>query len=335
MLIVMKRDHTPAQVEAVTKAVEALGFKAHVIPGERSVAIGITGNERSLEPSLFNDLPGVQEAIPVTKPYKLASQDFHAGKSSIKVGNAVFGPGSFVMIAGPCAVESEEQTLRIAQAVKKAGAQMLRGGAYKPRTSPYSFQGMGLEGLKILAKARAATGLPVVTEAVDTQSLALVAEYADMIQIGARNMQNFSLLQEAGRSKKPVMLKRGLSATLEEWLQAAEYILHCGNEQVIFCERGVRSFDNHTRNMLDLSAVASLQLQSHLPVIVDPSHGTGRRPMVAPMARGAVAVGACGVMIDVHDRPKEAKCDGPQAISPEELAALIPELEQIRKAVPR
>lgn len=333
MLILMKSGHTAAQIHAVVEQVKSLGFKPHVLPGEHSVAIGITGNDRPLDAQLFTALEGVQEAIPVTKPYKLASQEFHTGKTSIRVGDAVFGSGSFVVIGGPCAVETEAQTLRLAKAVKAAGAQVLRGGAFKPRTSPYSFQGLGLDGLKILRTAREETGLPVVTEAVDLQSMAMVAEYADIVQIGARNMQNFSLLAEAGKLKKPVMLKRGMSATIEEWLQAAEYILHYGNEQVILCERGVRSFDTATRNVLDLSAVVALQLQSHLPVIVDPSHGTGRKAMVAPMARAAVASGASGVMVDVHDRPKEALCDGPQAISPEEFAALVTQLRQIEKAL--
>ena len=244
-----------------------------------------------------------------------------------------FGPRNLVIIAGPCAVESEEQTLRIARRVKEAGADVLRGGAFKPRTSPYSFQGLGLEGLRILRRASEETGLPTITEAVDLASLALVAEYADIVQIGARNMQNFSLLQQAGKLKKPVMLKRGPSATIDEWLQAAEYLLHEGNDQVILCERGIRSFDSQTRNMLDLSAVASVQLLSHLPVVVDPSHGTGKKQLVAPMAQAAVAAGANAVMIDVHDRPREALCDGAQAISPEEFAALVPVLRQIRAAV--
>ncbi len=332
MLIVMKSEHTPEQRAAVLEQVKRLGYNPHVIPGEHSVAIGITGNDRPLDPQAFIGFEGVLEAIPVTKPYKLASRDFHRGETSVKVGNAVFGPGSMVIIAGPCAVESEEQTLRLARAVKAAGAQVLRGGAFKPRTSPYSFQGMGLDGLKILKTASQETGLPIVTEAVDPASLELVADYADIIQIGARNMQNFSLLAEAGKARKPVMLKRGLSATIDEWLQAAEYILHHGNTQVILCERGIRSFDTATRNMLDLSAVIALKLQSHLPVIVDPSHGTGRKQMVTPMARAAAAVGANGVMVDVHDRPKEALCDGPQAISPEELAALVPMLRKITAA---
>lgn len=251
--------------------------------------------------------------------------------TEVRVGSAVFGPGHVVVIAGPCAVESEEQTLRLAQAAQAAGAHVLRGGAFKPRTSPYSFQGLGLEGLKILKKARELTGLPVVTEAVDTASLEMVAEYADIVQIGARNMQNFALLQEAGRVRRPVLLKRGMSATIEEWLQAAEYLLHHGNEQVILCERGIRSFDNSTRYLLDLSAVTAVQLRSHLPIIVDPSHATGRRHMVVPMARAAVAAGANGVMVDIHDQPQHALCDGPQAISPEALATLVPELKVIAR----
>jgi 3-deoxy-7-phosphoheptulonate synthase len=333
MLIVMKPSHRAEQIAAVVEQIQRLGYRAHVIPGDHSVAVGVTGNTGPLDPQLFTGLDGVQEAIPVTKSYKLAGLQFHPMKSSIKVGGAVFGPGSCALIAGPCAVESEEQTLRIAHAVKAAGAEVLRGGAFKPRTSPYSFQGMGLEGLRILAKAREQTGLPVVTEAVDVGSLALVAEYADIIQIGARNMQNFTLLQEAGKLRKPVMLKRGMSATIDEWLQAAEYILHEGNDQVILCERGLRSFDPQTRNQLDLGAVAVLAQLSHLPVVVDTSHGTGRRPMVAPMARAAVAAGAAGIMVDVHDRPKEALCDGPQAISPGDFAELVPKLRAIARLV--
>lgn len=329
----MKPNHDEEQVKAVINRIRELGFTPHSIPGEHSLAIGITGNPRALDPALFTDLPGVKDAIPVTKPYKLASQDFKYGKSEVKVGNVVFGPNNFVIIAGPCAVESEEQTLRIAEKVKKAGANILRGGAYKPRTSPYSFQGLGLEGLKILKKAREKTGLPIVTEATDSECIELVGEYSDIIQIGARNMQNFSLLRQAGALKKPVMLKRGPSATIEEWLLAAEYILAEGNDQVILCERGIRSFDSSTRNLLDISAVITLQLGSHLPVIVDPSHGSGKRQMVAPLARAAAAVGANGIMVDVHDRPQEALCDGPQAILPEEFAKLVETLKKIRGAL--
>jgi 3-deoxy-7-phosphoheptulonate synthase len=329
MLIVMKREHTAEELAGVEQRVKALGFSPHTIPGESSVVVGVTGNRRRLDPQEFLQLPGVAQAIPVTKAYKLASRDFHKRDVEIKVGGAVFGPGRFVLLAGPCAVESEEQTVRLARKVKAAGAHILRGGAFKPRSSPYSFQGLGLPGLQILATARQETGLPVVTEALDPRSLEQVYEYADIIQIGARNMQNFSLLQECGRLDKPVMLKRGMSATLEEWLQAAEYVLEQGNRQVILCERGVRSFDSAARNMLDLTAVSILRELSPLPVIVDPSHGTGRRQQVGPMALGALAVGASGVMVDVHDRPEEALCDGPQALLPEDYQRLVAKLRQL------
>lgn len=333
MLVVMKKEHTEFQVLGVTNAIRKMGFVPHIIPGEHSLAIGITGNPGALSASIFTELDGVQEAIAVTKPYKLASQEFKQGKTEIRVGDAVFGPHTFVIIAGPCAVESEDQTIRIAQQVKRAGAQVLRGGAYKPRTSPYSFQGLGLEGLKILKTAREVTGLPVITEAIDSECMEFVAEYADIIQIGARNMQNFSLLKQAGQLRKPVMLKRGPSSTIEEWLLAAEYILAEGNSQVILCERGIRSFDTATRNLLDLSAVITLQLGSHLPVVVDPSHGSGRRQMVGSLANAAAAIGANGVMIDVHDRPQEALCDGPQAILPEEFEKMVKTMRQIRQAL--
>jgi len=332
VLILLVNTPTEAQIETVMARVREIGCKPHLIPGEHSIAIGITGNSQALDPGIFTSLDGVSEAIPVTKPFKLASHDFKHAKTEIHVGSVTFGPKHFVVIAGPCAVESEEQTVRIAKAVKAAGANVLRGGAFKPRTSPYAFQGLGLEGLKILKTAREQTGLPVVTEAVDIQSLELVNEYADIIQLGARNMQNFSLLQAAGRLRKPVMLKRGLSATVDEWLMAAEYILNEGNEQVILCERGIRSFDNFTRNTVDIGAVIGLQLQSHLPIIVDPSHGTGRRQMVIPMGKAALAVGANGVMVDVHDRPKEALCDGPQAILPSEFSEMVATLRKMAPA---
>ena len=333
MLIVMKSGHSAENLKTVTDKISGMGFRATVIPGDHSVAVGVTGNKNALDPELFNSLPGVQEAIRVTKSYKLASREFKTGSTQIKVGGATFGAGHFTVIAGPCAVESEEQTLRIARAVKAGGAHVLRGGAYKPRTSPYSFQGMGVEGLKILEKARKETGLPFVTEATDLQSLEFVGEYADIVQIGARNMQNFALLQEAGKLRKPIMLKRGLSATIEEWLLAAEYIMDQGNEQVILCERGVRSFDPQTRNMLDVAAVPVLQALSHLPVVVDPSHGTGKRDMILPLSRASLAVGAQGVMMDVHDRPNEALCDGPQAIHPDEFKKLVTILKALAKTL--
>jgi 3-deoxy-7-phosphoheptulonate synthase len=323
MLILMHTKPTKEQIDGVVAKVRALGFQAHLIPGEHDVAIGVTGNQKALDPEMFTELPGVKEAIRVTKPYKLPSREFKSGDTSIKVGGVTFGPAHFVVIAGPCAVESEEQTLRIARAVKAAGATVLRGGAYKPRTSPYAFRGLGVDGLKILKKAREETGLPVITEALDPESLEQVYEYGDIIQIGTRNMQNFSLLDLVGKLDKPVMLKRGMSATLEEWLQAAEYIMNGGNTQVILCERGIRSFDTHTRNMVDLGGVLAVKGLSHLPVCVDPSHGTGKRQMVSPMARAALAVGADCVMVDVHDRPAEALCDGPQAIHPDEFRHLM------------
>jgi 3-deoxy-7-phosphoheptulonate synthase len=333
MLIIMNAGFSQENLNAVVEKVKELGFTPNLIPGEHSLAVGVTGNRGPLQPELFNTIEGVKEAIPVTKPYKLAAREFKAGNTEVRVGGVTFGVGKLVVIAGPCAVESEAQTLRIAHEVKKAGAHVLRGGAFKPRTSPYSFQGMGREGLKILKKARLETGLPIISEAVDTECLKEVAEYADIVQIGARNMQNFTLLQAAGKLRKPVMLKRGPSATLDEWLQAAEYILSQGNENVILCERGIRSFDSYARNMVDIGAVVSIRELSHLPIVVDPSHGSGRRAMVAPLARAAVAVGANAVMIDVHDRPKEALCDGPQAMLPHEFQSLFTSLKEIAKTM--
>lgn len=325
MLVLMDSDHTREQLEAVVAKIAALGFKAHVIPGAGSVAVGVTGNRGALDPRPFEVLAGVKQAIPVTKPYKLAGRDFKHGDTAIAVPGLPFpiGPGGFVVMAGPCAVESEEQTLRIARKVKAAGAHCLRGGAFKPRTSPYAFQGLGEEGLKILARARAETGLPVITEALDPESLELVCRHADIVQIGARNMQNFSFLRAVGRCGKPVMLKRGLSATIDEWLMSAEYVLSEGCAALMLCERGIRTFNDHTRNTLDLNAVPVVRKLSHLPVLVDPSHGTGLRDKVVPLARAAAAVGAQGVIIEVHDRPDEALCDGPQALPPEDFAELV------------
>ncbi len=334
MLVLMKKDHTPENVEGVRKKIESMGFAAHVMPGDHSVAIGITGNRGAIDPGEFLLLPGVAEALRVTREYKMASRDFKRKDTEIVVGGKVtIGPGRFVVIAGPCAVESEEQTLRIARLVKSHGAHILRGGAFKPRSSPYAFQGLGLEGLKILKKASLETGLPTVTEALDHRGLEMVNEWADMIQIGARNMQNFSLLQECGKLKKPIMLKRGMSATIDEWLMAAEYILEQGNPNVVLCERGIRSYDPQTRNLLDLTAVPVIKDLSHLPIIVDPSHGTGKRDKVAPMARGAIAVGANAVMVDVHDRPAEALCDGPQALLPQDFEKLVQSLRSLAQAL--
>ncbi|MCX5787178.1 MAG: 3-deoxy-7-phosphoheptulonate synthase [Elusimicrobia bacterium] len=333
MLILMEAGHEEKQLEAVIEKVRSLGFKAHVIPGAQNVAVGVTGNNAAIDPRLFEGMPGVADAIPVTKPYKLAGRDFKRGETEIRVGGVVLGGYDFVVIAGPCAVESEEQTLRIARAVKKAGAHLLRGGAYKPRTSPYAFQGLGEEGLKILAAARAEVGLPIVTEVLDQRSLDAVAATADVLQVGARNMQNFALLKDLGKIHKPVMLKRGLSATLEEWLQSAEYILAEGNPDVFLCERGVRTFADHARNTLDLNVVPAIQELSHLPIFVDPSHATGLRRRVTPMARAAAAAGAHGVMVEVHDQPQHALCDGPQALSPDEFGHLMDDLDKLCRAI--
>ena len=333
MLVLMKKDHRPEDLEQVLACITKLGFQSHVLPGEHSLAVGVTGNQSSQAREQLSQLDGVKEVIRVSSPFKLAGRSFNPNDSVIKVGSVSFGPGHFVLMAGPCAVESEEQTLRLAHKVKNAGAQILRGGAYKPRTSPYSFHGMGIEGLKILAQARQETGLPVVTEALDMESLDAVYEYADMIQIGTRNMQNFTLLKAAGQLDKPVLLKRGLSATIDEWLMAAEYILSEGNEQVVLCERGLRHYDPYTRNLLDLGAVLVLKELSHLPVVIDPSHSLGRREMVLPAARAALAIGAHGLLVDVHDRPAEALCDGPQAISPESFQQMQQQLSALGKVL--
>jgi 3-deoxy-7-phosphoheptulonate synthase len=335
VLVVMRQDAGEEEIRGVVAAVEARGYKAHPIPGTHRTAIGITGNKGALEAPVFESLPGVLEVIPVTHAYKLVSREVKGESSVIRIGGASVGGGALAVVAGPCAVESAEQTLTIARAVKAAGAQLLRGGAFKPRTSPYSFQGLGEEGLKILAEARAETGLPVVTEAVDERALDLVEEYADAIQIGARNMQNFSLLKRAGKARKPVVLKRGMSATLEEFLMSAEYILSEGNYAVVLCERGVRTFSDFSRNTLDLAVVPAVKALSHLPILVDPSHGTGRRDKVAPLSRAAVAVGADGLMVEVHHDPSRALSDGPQSITPDMFEALMGELRQIAPVIGR
>ncbi|PIQ25835.1 3-deoxy-7-phosphoheptulonate synthase [bacterium (Candidatus Blackallbacteria) CG17_big_fil_post_rev_8_21_14_2_50_48_46] len=329
MLVMMRKNHSPEELNGLLKKIEKLGYTAHVLPGEHSLAVGITGNHSSVDREILNQMPGVREVIPVSSPYKLAGRSFHPEDSIFEIGPARFGSSECVIMAGPCAVESEEQTVRLAHAVKAGGAQILRGGAYKPRTSPYAFQGLGIDGLKILATARAETGLPVISEALDLPSLEAVYEYADIIQIGTRNMQNFSLLKAASQLDKPVLLKRGLSATIDEWLMAAEYLLAGGNERVILCERGLRHYDPHTRNLLDLGAVLAVRKLSHLPIVVDPSHSLGHKSMVVPASRAAVAIGAHGLLVDVHDRPQEALCDGPQAISPEMFSAMVKTLRQI------
>ena len=331
----MGADATPEDVERVCKKIEQLGFKAHPMPGASRTAIGLTGNSGPVEPGFFENMPGVVELIEVTHPYKLVSREIKPDSTQVQVGDVVIGGEEIVVMAGPCAVESEEQTLRIAEKVRALGAHIYRGGAFKPRTSPYSFQGLGLDGLKILAKARQRTGLPIVTEAIDIESLELVEEYADVIQIGARNMQNFSLLRAAGRARKPVLLKRGMSATLDDFMLAAEYVMSEGNYQVILCERGIRTFTDHTRNTLDLSIIPAVKRISHLPILVDPSHGTGKRHKVVPMSRAAIAVGADGLIIEVHDQPEKALSDGPQALLPEMFGALMQEIQMLAPVVKR
>jgi 3-deoxy-7-phosphoheptulonate synthase len=335
VLVVMRQDATEEQIRGVVRAIEARGFRAHPIPGVQRTAIGVTGNRGAVEAPALESLPGVLEVIPVTHAYKLVSREVKPEDSVVRIGNVAVGGVDLVVVAGPCAVESLEQTLRVAREVKKGGAHLLRGGAYKPRTSPYAFQGLGEKGLEILAAAREETGLPVVTEALDHESLDLVEQYADAIQIGARNMQNFSLLKRAGRARKPVILKRGMSATLEEFLMSAEYILAEGNYQVVLCERGVRTFSDFSRNTLDLAVVPAVKKLSHLPILVDPSHGTGRRDKVAPLSRAAAAVGADGVMIEVHHDPDVALSDGPQSITPEMFAELVGDLRQIAPVIGR
>ena len=322
MLVVMNVQAGPADIARVCERIELLGFKPHIIPGEQRTAIGITGNSGPIDPAEFEGLPGVAEAIRVSKPYKLVSRETKPENTVVFVNGVPVGGEEVVFCAGPCSVEGREQILEAARAVKASGAHLLRGGAYKPRTSPYSFQGLGEEGLKYLAAARAETGLGVVTEAIDTETFDLVERYADCIQIGARNMQNFSLLRRAGRSRKPVLLKRGMSSTLEEFLMAAEYILAEGNYNVILCERGVRTFADHTRNTLDLSVVPAVQSLSHLPIIVDPSHGTGKRDKVLPMSLAAIAAGASGLIVEVHPSPERALSDGYQSLDPAQFSQL-------------
>ncbi|MBF0228523.1 MAG: 3-deoxy-7-phosphoheptulonate synthase [Desulfamplus sp.] len=329
MLIVMKKGATEESIQNVVKAAEKRGYTARPIPGGDRVSIGILYNKGSVDAGRFMGLEGVKEVIPVTKPYKLVSREFKNENSVIKVGNVCFGNGSMPIIAGPCAVESQEQAIAIGKAVKKAGAAMFRGGAFKPRTSPYDFQGLGKKGLEILANVREETGLPFATEVMDIESFDLVEEYADVVQIGTRNMQNFSLLKRAGRSKKPIILKRGMSAMLQEWLMAAEYIMEEGNSQVILCERGIRTFVRHSRNTLDLSAVTEVKKESHLPVIVDPSHAAGVRDQVIPLACASVAVGSDGLMVEVHHKPEEAMSDGAQSLYPEQFEKLMQMVNKI------
>ncbi len=323
MLVIMRDHASQAEVDHVVGLLHEAGAEAHLSQGEVKTIIGVIGEREVMYALELEGLPGVEQVIRVLKPYKLVSRDFQPEDTVITVGSATVGGGAFAMIAGPCSIESEEQLFTTARAVKAAGATMLRGGAYKPRTSPYAFQGMGLDGLKLLRAAGDEVGLPVVTEVLDVRDAEKVAEWADVLQVGARNMQNFMMLDELGQLRKPILLKRGLSATIEEVLSAAEYVLKGGNRDLMLCERGIRTFETYTRNTLDLAAVAALKMLTHLPVIVDPSHATGRRDLIAPMCRAAVATGADGLMVEVHVDPEHARCDGPQSLRPEEFAKLV------------
>jgi len=339
MLVVMQSQATEAQVRAVCDRIESLGYKALPVPGAGRTAVCITGNSGAVDIGSLESMPGVIECIPVSKPYKLVSRDVKEETTVVRIktplGEVSFGGSAVGMVAGPCAIETREQAFAVAERVKKAGARLFRGGAYKPRTSPYSFQGLGLPGLKILAKVREKYGFGIITEAIDNESLDLVEEYADVIQIGARNMQNFSLLKRAGRAKKPVLLKRGMSATLDEFLMAAEYILSEGNYNVMLCERGVRTFSDFSRNTLDLAVVPAVKKRSHLPILVDPSHGTRKRHKVLPLSRAAIAVGADGLLVEVHHEPDKALSDGMQSILPEEFTELVEEVRQIAAVLGR
>jgi len=336
MLIVMNASAGKGEIDNVVRVVDSLGFRAHVMPGANRTAIGVTGNQGAVDLSHFENLPGVSEAIRVTKPYKLITLDLRPDRTIVDLGDgAKIGDGSLSIIAGPCAIENSKQAFAIADVVQRSGAKFFRGGAFKPRTSPYAFSGLGEAGLKILADIRKEFGLKIVSEALDEANVDLVEKYADMIQIGARNMQNFTLLRRVGRSKLPVLLKRGMAATLEEWLLAAEYVMAEGNYNLVLCERGVRTFAQHTRNTLDLAAVPAVRKISHLPVIVDAAHGTGRSYMVTPLARAGIAVGADGLMIEVHGRPDEALSDGAQSLRFDEYEQMVREVRQIHDVISR
>ena len=326
MLVVMRSDATPDQIQRVVDAVAALGLTPHPLPGSTRTAIGMTGNTAAVERSQFEVLPGVEEAIRVTKAYKLASREMKKDDTTVRTPFGGVGPGTFTVVAGPCSVESESILMATAEHLLTKGVRLLRAGAFKPRTSPYSFQGLGVEGLKLLAKTREKTGIGIVTELMDTENAAVVEEYSDVIQIGTRNMQNFALLKRVGQCRKPVLLKRGMCATLEEWLMAAEYILAGGNYDVILCERGVRTFSDHSRNTLDLSVIPPAKAQCHLPILVDPSHGTGKRPYVAAMTYAAMAAGADGVIIEAHPDPDKAISDGAQTVDFPTLDAILGKL---------
>jgi 3-deoxy-7-phosphoheptulonate synthase len=334
MLVVMSHDATPEEIEGVVRTIRELGYEAAPIPGKQRTAVGLVGNDGKVNADRLESLAGVREIIHVSQPYKQVSREWRAEPTIIRLSNGTeIGGGQVAVMAGPCSVESEAQILGVAEQLRAAGATVLRGGAFKPRSSPYSFQGLGVQGLRLLARAREETGMAIVTEAVDPEGVDAVAEYADIIQIGARNMQNYSLLRRAGRARKPVLLKRGMAATVKELLLSAEYILAEGNPEVILCERGVRGFDTHTRNLLDLTAIPVVQALSHLPIIADPSHGTGLRAKVIPMARAAVAAGADGLMIEVHPDPERALSDGAQSLFPDQFSELMEQIAVIAQAI--
>jgi 3-deoxy-7-phosphoheptulonate synthase len=335
MIIVMKHQATPEQIRGVVSQVEVHGFHAHLSQGSERTIIGVVGDDRPLENDLFELLDGVEKVVRILQPFKLASRDFHPENTVIEVRGVPVGADAIVVIAGPCAVESRSQLLETAQAVQEAGATMLRGGAYKPRTSPYAFQGLGEDGLELLAEAREVTGLPIVTEVMSPEAVPIVSKYADVFQIGARNMQNYSLLHALGRTRTPVLLKRGMMSTVQEWLMSAEYVLSGGNRQVIMCERGIRTFETATRNTLDINAIPLLKSWTHLPVFGDPSHGTGKWELVAPTAKACIAAGADGLLIEVHPRPEVALSDGAQSLKPQRFAELMTDLRQLVPAIGR
>ena len=335
MIVVMKPSATEADLELVLKRVERLGLEAHLSPGESHTIIGLVGETARIDRNAFEVIPGVERVVRVAEPFKLANREFHPQNTIIQVGNVTIGGQELVMMAGPCSVESRSQLLETAHAVKEAGAHILRGGAFKPRSSPYSFQGLGEEGLKYLAEAREQYDLPIITEVMAPEEVDLVASYADILQIGARNMQNYRLLQAVGKAAKPVFLKRGLSATMQELLMSAEYVMASGNPNVMLVERGIRTYENYTRNTFDINAIPALKLMSHLPVIGDPSHGTGKWRLVPPIARAAIAAGADGLMIEVHPHPSEALSDGAQSLKPKRFRALMDELRALASALGR
>jgi 3-deoxy-7-phosphoheptulonate synthase len=335
MIVVMKKNANGRQIAKVVEKIKANGLKAHISKGDVLTVIGIIGDERKVPESQIRAMEGVEKIMPVLSPYKLVSRDFHPQNRVINAGGIKIGGNEVVVMAGPCSVESKEQIIETARLVKNAGAKILRGGAFKPRTSPYSFQGLGEEGLKLLKKAKDETGMPIITEVMDTRNVPLVCKYADILQIGARNMQNYDLLKEVGKCKHPVLLKRGLSATINEWLMSAEYIMSGGNHKIILCERGIRTFENYTRNTLDLNAVPAVKELTHLPVIVDPSHGTGKYTLVSPMSRAAVAAGADGLLIEVHPNPEKSVSDADQTISTKKFARLMDELRLVANAIGR